>query len=32
MNIQQSNTSGVADTETLMTYNEYLDPPPPQDI
>ena len=31
-NIQQSTTSEVANTETLMGYNEYIDPPPPQDI
>ena len=32
MNIQQQNTSEVADTYTLMAYNEGLYPPPPQDI
>ena len=32
MNIQQQTTSEVADAETVMAYNEYLDPPPPQDI
>ena len=32
MNIQQPTSSEVADTETVMAYNEYLDPPPPQDI
>ena len=32
MNIQQQNTSEVADTETVMDFNEYLDPPPPQEI
>ena len=32
MNIQQKTTSGVADTETVMAYNEDIDPPPPQDI
>ena len=32
MNIQQPNTSEVADTETVMDYNEYIDPPLPQDI
>ena len=32
VNIQQPNTSEVADTETVMAYNEDLDPPPPQDI
>ena len=31
-NIQQPTTSEVADTETVMTYNEDLDLPPPQDI
>ena len=32
MNIQQPTTSKVADTETVMAYNEDLDPPQPQDI
>ena len=32
MNIQQNNTSEVANTETGVAYNEELDPPPPQDI
>ena len=32
MNIQQQNTSEVADTETVVAYNEDLDPPPPQDV
>ena len=32
MNIQQQNTSEVANTETVMTYNEELDSPPPHDI
>ena len=32
MNIQQPTTSEVANTETVMAYNEDLDPPPPQDI
>ena len=32
MDIQQPNTIEVANTETVMAYNEYLDPPPPQDI
>ena len=32
MNIQQQTTSEVANTETVMDYNEDLDPPPPQDI
>ena len=31
-NIQQQNTSEVANTETVMGYNEELDPPPPHDI
>ena len=31
-NIKQLTTSEVANTETVMGYNEYLDPPPPQDI
>ena len=31
MNIQQQTTSEVADIETVMAYNEYLDLPPPQD-
>ena len=32
MNIQQLNTSELYNTETVMVYNEDLDPPPPQDI
>ena len=32
MNIQQRTTSKVADTETVMDYNEELYPPSPQDI
>ena len=32
MNIQQPTTSEVANTETAMAYNKYLDLPPPQDI
>ena len=32
MNIQQPTTSEVSDTETVMSYNEDIDPPPPQDI
>ena len=32
VNIQQQTTLEVADTETVMSYNENLDPPPPQDI
>ena len=32
MSIQQPTTSELADTDTVMDYNEYLDPPPPQDI
>ena len=31
-NIQQQTTSEVADTETVMAYNEELYTPPPQDI
>ena len=31
-NIQQPTTSDVANTETVMGYNEDIDPPPPQDI
>ena len=31
-NIQQKTTSEVANTETVMVYNEDIDPPPPQDI
>ena len=31
-NIQQPTTSEVSDTETVMAYNENLDPPPPHDI
>ena len=32
MNIQQPHTSEVEDIETVMAYNEDLNPPPPQDI
>ena len=32
MSIQQSTISEVADTETVMAYNEDLDPPRPWDI
>ena len=32
VNIQQQNTSEVANIETAMTYNENLDPPPPHNI
>ena len=32
MNIQQPTSSEVANTETVMAYNEDLYPPPPQDI
>ena len=32
MNIQQPTKSEVADTDTVMDYDEDLDPPPPQDI
>ena len=32
MNIQQPTTSEVANIETVMAYNEYLELPPPQDI
>ena len=32
VNIQQQTTLEVANTETVMAYNEDLDPPPPQDI
>ena len=31
-NIQQPTTPEVDNTETVMAYNEDLDPPPPQDI
>ena len=31
MNIQQQNTLELANTETVMAYNEDLYPPPPQD-
>ena len=31
-NNQQPTTSEVANTEILMGYNEYIDPPTPQDI
>ena len=31
-NIQQPTTLEVANTETVMAYNEDLDPPPPHDI
>ena len=32
MNIKQQTTFEVENTETVMDYNEELDPPPPQDI
>ena len=32
VNIQQQNILEVSDKETVMAYNEDLDPPPPQDI
>ena len=32
VNIQQPTKSEVADTDTVMDYDEDLDPPPPQDI
>ena len=32
MNIQQQTTLEVANTETVMAYNEDIDPPPPQGI
>ena len=32
MNIQQPTTSEVSDTETVMAYDENLDPPMPQYI
>ena len=32
MNNQQPTTSEVANTETVMGYNEDIDPPPPHDI
>ena len=32
MNIQQPTTSEVSDTETVIDYNEDIDPPPPQHI
>ena len=32
MNIQQQTTLEVANTETVMAGNEYIDTPPPQDI
>ena len=32
MNIQQPTTTEVANTDTVMAYNEDLYPPPPQDI
>ena len=32
MNIKQQTTLEVANTDTLMGYNEDIDPPPPQDI
>ena len=32
MNIQKQTTSEVANIETVMSDNEELDPPPPQDI
>ena len=31
-NIQQQTTSEVANTDTVMGYNEDIDPPPPHDI
>ena len=31
-NIQQKTTPEVANTETVMGYNEDIDPPPPHDI
>ena len=31
-NIQQPTTFEEANTETMLAYNEYLDPPPPHDI
>ena len=31
-NIQQPTTSEVANTETVMSYNEGIDTPPPQDV
>ena len=31
-NIQQRTTSEVANIETVLAYNEDLDPPPPHDI
>ena len=31
-NIQQPTTPEVANTETVMAYNEDLDPPPPHDL
>ena len=31
-NIQQQTKSELANTETVMAYNEDIDPPPPQDI
>ena len=32
VNIQKQNKSEVANTETVMPYNEELSPPPPHDI
>ena len=32
VNIRQPNKSEVANTETVVAYNEDIDPPPPQDI
>ena len=32
MNIQQPTTSEVANIETVMDYNEDIDPPPPHDV
>ena len=32
MNIQQQTTPEVSDIETVVDFNEDLDPPPPQDI
>ena len=32
MNIQQTTTSEVDNTDTVVAYNEDIDPPLPQDI
>ena len=32
MNIEQPTTSELSHIETVMAYNDDLDPPPPQDI